>query len=91
MSTVSPVSEIEDGEDRAVEGSTGVTRGEAQPGVPDPLLLLSGALEAPDVLGRGGAPAHRGGEDDVRPADSQEVGPQSTHSQLPDARQQLNE
>ena len=37
--TVCPVSEVEDGEDTAVEGGTGVTRGEAQPGVLDPLLL----------------------------------------------------
>ena len=43
--TVCPVSEVEDGEDTAVEGGTGVTRGEAQPGVQDPLLLQSGALE----------------------------------------------
>ena len=39
MFTAGSVSEVEDGEDGAVEGSTGVTRGEAQPGVLDPLLL----------------------------------------------------
>ena len=39
MFTAGSVSEVEDGEDGAVEGSTGVARGEAQPGVLDPLLL----------------------------------------------------
>ena len=43
--TAGPLPEIEDGEDTAVEGGTGVTRGEAQPGVQDPLLLQSGTLE----------------------------------------------
>ena len=42
---VVPDGEVENGVDTAVERRTGVARGEAQPGVPDPLLILARALK----------------------------------------------
>ena len=42
---VVPDGEVENGVDTAVERRTGVARGEAQPGVPDPLLVLARALK----------------------------------------------
>ena len=87
--TVSPLSEVENSEDGAVEGSTGVTRGEAQSGVLDQLLLQAAALELGDVLGSCLAAAHREREGDVWPADCQEVRPEASYRQLPDTGQQL--
>ena len=42
---VVPDGEVEDGVDTAVERRTGVARGEAQPGVPYPLLVLASTLK----------------------------------------------
>ena len=85
-----PVCEVEDGVHTAVEGGAGVSGGEAQPRVPDLLLLRPCAGVLSDVLRLRWRAAHGRGEHDVRPAQRQEVGPQPANGQLADTGQQLN-
>ena len=82
--------EVEDGVHTAVEGGAGVSGGEAQPRVLDPLLLRPCAGVLSDVLRLRWRAAHGRGEHDVRPAQRQEVGPQPANGQLADTGQQLN-